>query len=122
MLDPQNPLGQAFRDAISAEITGFLTGLLTLTPFHQWRMEHTVHHSAAGDLDRRAEDPDEGGQAERGQDRDEGEHDRHQPGDDRAEDEQDVQDAAGVGDAIENLGHGNLRGAKATRRASGRRR
>ena len=25
VLDPQNPLGQAFRDAISAEITGFLT-------------------------------------------------------------------------------------------------
>ena len=36
-------------------------------------------------------------------------------------DEQDVQDAAGVGDAVESLGHGNLRGAgTGRRRACGR--
>jgi omega-6 fatty acid desaturase (delta-12 desaturase) len=45
--------GSFFKSKRANEITGFLTGLLAITPFHQWRMEHTVHHSAAGDLDRR---------------------------------------------------------------------
>jgi omega-6 fatty acid desaturase (delta-12 desaturase) len=45
--------GSFFKSKRANEIAGFVTGVLTLTPFHQWRMEHTVHHSAAGDLDRR---------------------------------------------------------------------
>lgn len=45
--------GSFFKSKQANEVTGFLTGLLALTSFHQWRMEHTVHHSAAGDLDRR---------------------------------------------------------------------
>lgn len=45
--------GSFFKSKRANEVTGFLTGVLTMTPFHQWRMEHTVHHSAAGDLDRR---------------------------------------------------------------------
>lgn len=45
--------GSFFKSKRANEITGFLTGVLAMTPFHQWRMEHTVHHSAAGDLDRR---------------------------------------------------------------------
>ena len=45
--------GSFFKSKRANEVTGFLTGVLALTPFHQWRMEHTVHHSAAGDLDRR---------------------------------------------------------------------
>jgi omega-6 fatty acid desaturase (delta-12 desaturase) len=32
---------------------GAVTGLLTLTPFAQWRHEHALHHASAGDLDRR---------------------------------------------------------------------
>ncbi|MGJ8698074.1 MAG: fatty acid desaturase [Verrucomicrobiaceae bacterium] len=32
---------------------GFITGLLTFTPYFHWRWEHSVHHSASGDLDRR---------------------------------------------------------------------
>lgn len=32
---------------------GFLSGLLTFTPYFHWRWEHSVHHSASGDLDRR---------------------------------------------------------------------
>ena len=36
-------------------------------------------------------------------------HDGRDQEDEAAEDEQDVQDAAGVGDAVEELGHGNLR-------------
>jgi omega-6 fatty acid desaturase (delta-12 desaturase) len=32
---------------------GCVTGVLTFTPFHQWRHEHALHHATAGDLDRR---------------------------------------------------------------------
>lgn len=35
------------------EILGFFTGLLTVTPFDQWRREHALHHATSGDLDRR---------------------------------------------------------------------
>jgi acyl-lipid omega-6 desaturase (Delta-12 desaturase) len=35
------------------QVVGFLTGLLTLTPYHHWRWEHSIHHASAGDLDRR---------------------------------------------------------------------
>ena len=32
---------------------GFITGLLTLTPFYHWKWEHSVHHASTGDLSRR---------------------------------------------------------------------
>ncbi len=32
---------------------GYLCGLLTFTPFHDWRRSHAGHHLSAGDLDRR---------------------------------------------------------------------
>jgi omega-6 fatty acid desaturase (delta-12 desaturase) len=32
---------------------GWLTGVLTLTPFDQWRRDHALHHASSGDLDRR---------------------------------------------------------------------
>lgn len=32
---------------------GFVTGVLTLTPFTQWRRDHALHHASSGDLDRR---------------------------------------------------------------------
>src|SRR5690242_20745045 len=32
---------------------GWITGVLTLTPFGQWRHEHSLHHASSGDLDRR---------------------------------------------------------------------
>lgn len=32
---------------------GFITGILTFTPYQFWRHEHAVHHSHAGDLDHR---------------------------------------------------------------------
>ena len=35
------------------EIIGFWTGVLTLTPFGQWRRDHALHHASSGDLDRR---------------------------------------------------------------------
>ncbi|MCX5763937.1 MAG: fatty acid desaturase [Gemmatimonadetes bacterium] len=35
------------------DAVGFVTGVLTLTPFHQWRRDHALHHASSGDLDRR---------------------------------------------------------------------
>jgi omega-6 fatty acid desaturase (delta-12 desaturase) len=35
------------------EVVGFVTGVLTLTPFGQWRRDHALHHAGSGDLDRR---------------------------------------------------------------------
>lgn len=32
---------------------GRLTGLLTFTPFAEWRQAHNLHHASSGDLDRR---------------------------------------------------------------------
>jgi acyl-lipid omega-6 desaturase (Delta-12 desaturase) len=32
---------------------GFITGVLTFTPFAQWRRDHALHHASSGDLDRR---------------------------------------------------------------------
>jgi len=32
---------------------GFVTGVLTFTPYSQWRREHALHHASSGDLDRR---------------------------------------------------------------------
>ena len=35
------------------EVIGFITGVLTFTPFAQWRRDHALHHASSGDLDRR---------------------------------------------------------------------
>jgi len=32
---------------------GWMTGVLTMTPFGQWRHDHSLHHASSGDLDRR---------------------------------------------------------------------
>ena len=34
-------------------ILGYVTGVLTFTPFEDWRLAHNRHHATAGDLDRR---------------------------------------------------------------------
>lgn len=34
-------------------ILGYVTGVLTFTPFEDWRQAHNRHHATAGDLDRR---------------------------------------------------------------------
>jgi acyl-lipid omega-6 desaturase (Delta-12 desaturase) len=34
-------------------ILGYITGVLTFTPFEDWRLAHNRHHATAGDLDRR---------------------------------------------------------------------
>lgn len=34
-------------------VVGFIAGVLTFSPYQHWRWEHAVHHSSAGNLDRR---------------------------------------------------------------------
>jgi omega-6 fatty acid desaturase (delta-12 desaturase) len=34
-------------------LVGYITGVLTFTPYSEWRHEHAIHHATAGDLDRR---------------------------------------------------------------------
>ena len=35
------------------DVVGFVTGVLTLTPYVQWRHDHAVHHATSGNLDKR---------------------------------------------------------------------
>jgi omega-6 fatty acid desaturase (delta-12 desaturase) len=45
--------GSFFKSKRANDILGFITGVLTFTPYSQWRWEHALHHSTSGDLDRR---------------------------------------------------------------------
>jgi acyl-lipid omega-6 desaturase (Delta-12 desaturase) len=45
--------GSFFKSRKANDIWGFITGVLTFTPYQLWRSEHAIHHSASGDLDRR---------------------------------------------------------------------
>ena len=45
--------GSFFRSKAANDTIGFVTGILTLTPYFDWRHEHAIHHATAGDLDRR---------------------------------------------------------------------
>ena len=45
--------GSFFASRRANAILGYITGILTLTPFEDWRYAHNLHHSGAGDLDRR---------------------------------------------------------------------
>jgi omega-6 fatty acid desaturase (delta-12 desaturase) len=45
--------GSFFKSRLANDVWGFITGVLTFTPYHHWRWEHAVHHSSSGDLDRR---------------------------------------------------------------------
>jgi omega-6 fatty acid desaturase (delta-12 desaturase) len=45
--------GSFFKSTTANDLVGFLAGVLTFTPYYHWRWEHAIHHSAAGDLDRR---------------------------------------------------------------------
>ena len=35
------------------DVVGFISGILTFTPYYHWRWEHALHHATSGDLDRR---------------------------------------------------------------------
>ena len=45
--------GSFFESQRACQIVGYLTGLLSFTPFGQWRWEHNVHHASSGHLDKR---------------------------------------------------------------------
>lgn len=45
--------GSFFASRRANDAVGFLTGVLTFTPYFDWRREHAQHHATAGDLDRR---------------------------------------------------------------------
>jgi acyl-lipid omega-6 desaturase (Delta-12 desaturase) len=45
--------GAFFKSRRANDVCGFITGVLTFTPYHFWRWEHAVHHAGSGDLDRR---------------------------------------------------------------------
>ena len=45
--------GSFFKSTAANHILGFVTGVLTFTPYHHWRWEHALHHATSGDLDRR---------------------------------------------------------------------
>jgi omega-6 fatty acid desaturase (delta-12 desaturase) len=45
--------GSFFESQRANHFLGFITGVLTFTPYYQWRHKHALHHATSGDLDRR---------------------------------------------------------------------
>jgi omega-6 fatty acid desaturase (delta-12 desaturase) len=45
--------GSFFRSRRANNFWGFVTGVLTFTPYAHWRWEHAIHHGSSGNLDRR---------------------------------------------------------------------
>ena len=45
--------GSFFASRSANRFWGYVTGILTLTPFDVWRQSHARHHATAGDLDSR---------------------------------------------------------------------
>jgi acyl-lipid omega-6 desaturase (Delta-12 desaturase) len=45
--------GSYFKSRNANDLVGFLSGVLTFTPYYHWRWEHSIHHSHAGNLDNR---------------------------------------------------------------------
>ena len=45
--------GSFFKSRTANAFWGFISGMLTFTPYYHWRWEHSIHHGAAADLDRR---------------------------------------------------------------------
>jgi omega-6 fatty acid desaturase (delta-12 desaturase) len=45
--------GSFFASRRANTILGYVSGILTFTPFEQWRRSHATHHNTVGDLDRR---------------------------------------------------------------------
>ena len=43
--------GSFYKSRRAGNIIGFISGVFTFTPFSHWKWEHSVHHSASGDLD-----------------------------------------------------------------------
>ena len=47
--------GSFFKSQRANDVVGFITGMLTFTPYGHWTWQHSVHHQTSGDLDRRGE-------------------------------------------------------------------
>lgn len=47
--------GSFFKSRKANDILGFITGMITFTPYGHWTWQHSVHHQTSGDLDRRGE-------------------------------------------------------------------
>lgn len=45
--------GSFFKSQRANDILGFITGMITFTPYFHWRWEHSVHHATSGHLDKR---------------------------------------------------------------------
>jgi acyl-lipid omega-6 desaturase (Delta-12 desaturase) len=45
--------GSLFASRRANKIVGYITGVMSFTPFEQWRRSHAMHHDTVGDLDRR---------------------------------------------------------------------
>jgi omega-6 fatty acid desaturase (delta-12 desaturase) len=45
--------GSFFKSKTANDVVGFITGMLTFTPYYHWRWEHAAHHASAGNLDKR---------------------------------------------------------------------
>lgn len=45
--------GSFFKSRAANDTVGFITGMLTFTPYFHWRTEHAIHHATAGHLDKR---------------------------------------------------------------------
>ena len=45
--------GSFFSSRTANTIIGYITGILTFTPYFNWRHSHAIHHSTAGNLDKR---------------------------------------------------------------------
>ncbi len=45
--------GSFFRSRRANDVVGFITGVLTLTPYQHWRQRHAIHHATSGHLDKR---------------------------------------------------------------------
>jgi omega-6 fatty acid desaturase (delta-12 desaturase) len=45
--------GSFLKSRKANDIIGFITGVLTFTPYRHWRWEHALHHATAGNLDHR---------------------------------------------------------------------
>jgi omega-6 fatty acid desaturase (delta-12 desaturase) len=45
--------GSFFSSPRANTVLGYVTGILTFTPYHDWRRSHATHHATAGNLDRR---------------------------------------------------------------------
>ena len=45
--------GSYFKSRVANDVVGSIAGLLTFTPYYQWRWDHAIHHASSGHLDKR---------------------------------------------------------------------